>query len=996
MKILENKSLFKKLIFALVLFTVVSFCIPGISRANVDLGGALLKPITRLFLALGDGITQIIHSATLKQSETLLIVDFDTNKPVTLLKVIGFVVGFAVVGLVTGGAGLLLANVGFAALSVGTLMFVATLGGVAGVSFVERNMLDGDLRLPMYSITPQEIFANKIPVFDVDFFNPSDSIYIDTRHEVNVGMGTYYTTSGNFVLEYLKKNCGYTEGLEVETISARHAVPEEINDRTETNKQTWNYGDKVYSYFYDTTESGNKEYYLVTRWNADQSQKEYLVVNAYGSPEGGGTAKVEWQVYDGAKVFLKYYIDVKVYDEGFTNIDGEEITINSTASQLQSTISSWYIVLRNIALVALLSVLVYVGIRIIISSTSGDKAKYKQFLIDWVVALCLLFVMHYIMSFSNIIVDKITDLLDSIQFPTYSVLIEEDKKERIISTIKENKHILRAFGFIPETVSDGNQIYEFDSTGYWDNMVSTTDDGEKVVLWNTNLMGYLRIQAQRSKSSTLDYVGYTIMFCILVLFTVYFIFTYLKRVLYMAFLTIIAPLVALTYPIDKMNDGKAQAFNMWLKEYIFNLLIQPLHLLIYVVLVGSAIELAATNVIYGIVAIAFMIPAEKLLRRFFGFEKAQTPGLLAGPAGSALAWTGLQRLMGHKHPRPEGKGKAGKDEKDEKAPRFSSNFDKEEAMLDGEDKGKYNKSSVKGNDINRGAMLDGEDKGKYSKSSVKGYDIDRGASIVNAQGNINNNDIGKSKKKISKHPFKALGVGAKRYTRGLSKKAKNSIRNLHPLRAATGVLSSAAFATAGGIVGLTSGDASKAFQYATAGAVGGYGFGKSAAANIGNALEVDGVKEEMEREYYGSTEEYEEAQKEKYVKQMKRDEDTIRALRQNLNMNDGQVRELMESDFIDSYIDAGMTDVDDMIIGYQMEKEKGFSRNESIAGIKQAKRFGDMSNMDEEKVERIKRRISSDFARNERVKKEKRDPDALADKTFNIASTAWKLRKNIK
>ena len=27
----------------------------------------------------------------------------------------------------------------------------------------------------------------------------------------------------------------------------------------------------------------------------------------------------------------------------------------------------------------------------------------------------------------------------------------------------------------------------------------------------------------------------------------------------MAFLTIIAPLVALTYPIDKMNDGKAQA-----------------------------------------------------------------------------------------------------------------------------------------------------------------------------------------------------------------------------------------------------------------------------------------------------------------------------------------------------------------------------------------------------------------------------------------------------
>ena len=38
----------------------------------------------------------------------------------------------------------------------------------------------------------------------------------------------------------------------------------------------------------------------------------------------------------------------------------------------------------------------------------------------------------------------------------------------------------------------------------------------------------------------------------------------------MAFLTLIAPLVALTYPIDKMNDGQAQAFNRWMKEYIFN------------------------------------------------------------------------------------------------------------------------------------------------------------------------------------------------------------------------------------------------------------------------------------------------------------------------------------------------------------------------------------------------------------------------------------------
>ena len=38
----------------------------------------------------------------------------------------------------------------------------------------------------------------------------------------------------------------------------------------------------------------------------------------------------------------------------------------------------------------------------------------------------------------------------------------------------------------------------------------------------------------------------------------------------MAFLTMVAPLVAFMYPIDKMNDGKAQGFDTWIKEYIFN------------------------------------------------------------------------------------------------------------------------------------------------------------------------------------------------------------------------------------------------------------------------------------------------------------------------------------------------------------------------------------------------------------------------------------------
>ena len=96
------------------------------------------------------------------------------------------------------------------------------------------------------------------------------------------------------------------------------------------------------------------------------------------------------------------------------------------------------------------------------------------------------------------------------------------------------------------------------------------DDGN--IIWNSgNLMGLIRTQAaveNVKETNSYLYIGYAFAFVILVWYTIFFVYTYLKRIIYLAFLTVIAPLVAMTYPIDKINDGKAQAFDMWFKEYI--------------------------------------------------------------------------------------------------------------------------------------------------------------------------------------------------------------------------------------------------------------------------------------------------------------------------------------------------------------------------------------------------------------------------------------------
>ena len=92
---------------------------------------------------------------------------------------------------------------------------------------------------------------------------------------------------------------------------------------------------------------------------------------------------------------------------------------------------------------------------------------------------------------------------------------------------------------------------------------------------------------------------------------------------------------------------------MWFKEYVFNILIQPFHYIIYTILIGAAIHLVESSVIYAVVAIAFMIPAEKLMRKFFGFDNAGTLSAAGSFAGGAVFSAMINRLN---KPKPRGGG----------------------------------------------------------------------------------------------------------------------------------------------------------------------------------------------------------------------------------------------------------------------------------------------------------------------------------------------------
>ena len=635
-----------------------------------------------------------------------------------------------------------------------------------------------------------------------------------------------------------------------------------------------------------------------------------------------------------------YYYDKNgngKYDEAV-----DEITSTSSASsQLRGVVSSWYYRLRNISIIASMLVLIYIGIRIIFSSLNpNDKAKYKNMLVDWIVSICLIFCMHYIMLFSVKLVEYATNFINSTsnEGGIYMVMMEPN------TTMKDN---LKELGF---DASNPDSPYFVDG--------SSIGLSNELFSFPTNMFGYIRMMAQFSVG--FSYVGYAVIYIICVLFIIFFSFTYLRRVLYMAFLTMIAPLVALTYPIDKINDGKAQAFNMWFKEYIFNLLIQPMHMLLYFVLVSSAFQLASENFLYAIVAISFMIPAEKIVRKFFGFDKAQTPGLLAGAGGAALAMTGLKSLNKF------AKGGKGPDsgEKDKnKDPKFKQTHTFDDLADDvgddddfpndgGEDEGNQgegeesgegqNGNEQDGNEQNQGG--NGQNQGGNGQNQGEnGQNQDgngqnqgengqnQGENGQNRSGQDDNDNRNRGRTEQSEQDFsdseyskrkeKSPVISKKRaFARVVGKRTLASGKKFVRSLGKTGIkmAGGAVFGIAGGIIGAATGNVQNVMSYATTGGAVGSAIGERAYNDMqGTGARIRDFKQEVANETNDD-----DVRNEFAKKQFLKDKEARKIYEQKLGITGinkkRQINEAMEKAF--EYKKYGVKD--DRIIADAM-KEKG-------------------------------------------------------------------------
>ena len=303
-------------------------------------------------------------------------------------------------------------------------------------------------------------------------------------------------------------------------------------------------------------------------------------------------------------IFFNKYEILGINFFNLNDSNGKQFDTNSFVYKFRISIASWFYAIRTIACAILLCVLIYVGIRMAISTVASDKAKYKKMLADWICSLILIFAIPYMAIAVIYVNDAIVNTLS---------LIMADGK--VASDVLNDLVIIAISG-----VGTGSLVAVF-------------------------------------------------VFCMIVGQTIFFFIGYLNRVIKIGFLMIISPLISLTYSIDKMGDGKAQALNIWLKEFIYTILIQPFHCIIYIALINTSLKLikdmsiSVTDIpeslipsnsiaggILAIICLKFVSDAEDVVRKIFGFADDNKKTSMAAGAIAAVAlvknaqkWGGVAR-----------------------------------------------------------------------------------------------------------------------------------------------------------------------------------------------------------------------------------------------------------------------------------------------------------------------------------------------------------------
>ena len=304
----------------------------------------------------------------------------------------------------------------------------------------------------------------------------------------------------------------------------------------------------------------------------------------------------------------------------YTNSNATEIS-TPIKNYMAIPVQKWYKVFNRIAIMVYMIVLVYMGIAIMLSSTGEKRARYKELTMTWVIGIVILFMFPYVMKYIIKLNDALTNMIAN------------------VST---------SFGFTQQegTGGDLGQLgfldvaFEYGKPEFSKHLGNSKD----IITFTRNVAIGVKDDGSGNKKTNAN-IALALVYDVLIGQTLVILIMYYKRAFMMAFLIVIFPLVAMSYVIDKIGDGKSQSFGLWFKEFLVNVVVQTFHAIVYVLITGggikSYIDSSGGNFIFMFLCVLFLFEGEKILRGIFGIQsQANTIGDLAATGAMIMAMGG--------------------------------------------------------------------------------------------------------------------------------------------------------------------------------------------------------------------------------------------------------------------------------------------------------------------------------------------------------------------
>ena len=265
------------------------------------------------------------------------------------------------------------------------------------------------------------------------------------------------------------------------------------------------------------------------------------------------------------KLDTLFFNDTRILDANFFNVDRSPTSGNVITNNIKTNVAKTYVMISGLALILSLLIFIYAVIKLILVyvglKTVKEEITIKKLLANVAKSIILLLLLPIILAFISYAVDALIKLLNYFRLK----LLED---------------MLKANGNV------------------------------KAMDFETRILDMKFNSSKYKQTINLIDIGYVL----LVMVQTGFIITYLKRFYTIGLLTMVSPLITITYVLDKFNDDRSDVLARFFREYTYTLLIMPIHGLMYLIFMFGASDIASVSPLFGVLIVMLLGRAEKTIK----------------------------------------------------------------------------------------------------------------------------------------------------------------------------------------------------------------------------------------------------------------------------------------------------------------------------------------------------------------------------------------------